>query len=154
MSEERHTKGLLQITHRDPMQICDGGEFGRGCAPVARAKTPHGGGGEWRAEARANIRRLVACWNACDGISTQNLEDNLSVKELADRYNAALAQRDELLASLKAALPVLRRAAYLMLDEKYAGTPSQADPFHQEVKRRYKNVRDAIAKAEASNERP
>ena len=48
-----------------------------------------------------NARRLVACWNACDGISTENLEDNQPVKELAEKYNAAFAQRDELLAALK-----------------------------------------------------
>ena len=45
----------------------------------------------------SDARRLVACWNACDGISTENLEDNLTVQELATRYNAVLAQRDALL---------------------------------------------------------
>ena len=35
-----------------------------------------------------DARRVVACLNACEGISTENLEDNLPVKELADRYNA------------------------------------------------------------------
>ena len=49
----------------------------------------------------ANARRIVACVNACAGISTENLEDNLPVKELADRYNAALKQRDMLLDVLK-----------------------------------------------------
>lgn len=44
----------------------------------------------------ANARRLVAAWNACDGVSTDNLENNLPVKELAHRYNAALAERDSL----------------------------------------------------------
>jgi hypothetical protein len=37
----------------------------------------------------ANLRRLAACWNACDGITTENLENNQSVKWLAQRYNAA-----------------------------------------------------------------
>lgn len=41
-----------------------------------------------------DARRVVACLNACAGISTENLEDNLPVKELADRYNAVLKQRD------------------------------------------------------------
>lgn len=49
------------------------------------------------AEADANSRRVVACLTACAGISTENLEDNLPVKELADRYNAVLKQRDMLL---------------------------------------------------------
>ena len=48
-------------------------------------------------KAKENSRRLTACWNACEGISTENLEDNLPVKELADRYNAVLKQRDMLL---------------------------------------------------------
>jgi hypothetical protein len=47
-----------------------------------------------------DARRLVACWNACEGISTENLEDNSSVKVLAERYNKALRQRDELLEAL------------------------------------------------------
>lgn len=50
-----------------------------------------------------DARRLVACWNACEGISTDNLEANLPVKELATRYNANLRQRDELLEALKLA---------------------------------------------------
>lgn len=64
------------------------------------------------AEAEANSRRVVACLNACAGISTENLEDNLPVKELADRYNAlqkhcdgfaeqAAFQRDARLGALK-----------------------------------------------------
>ena len=30
----------------------------------------------------ANARRLVACWNACIGISTENLEDNIPILAL------------------------------------------------------------------------
>ena len=46
-------------------------------------------------------RRIAACVNACAGISTENLEDNISVAELARRYNEALKQRDELLEALE-----------------------------------------------------
>lgn len=46
-------------------------------------------------------RRYRACVNACAGISTENLEDNLLVKELARRYNEIIKQRDELLAALE-----------------------------------------------------
>lgn len=49
----------------------------------------------------ANARRIAACVNACAGISTENLEDNLPVKELADRYNAVLKQRDMLLETIE-----------------------------------------------------
>lgn len=52
-------------------------------------------------EGKANARRLVAAWNACEGISTENLEDNQPIRELAEKYNAALAQRSELLNALK-----------------------------------------------------
>lgn len=53
--------------------------------------------GAYGDDAKAIARRLVACWNACEGISTENLENNLPIKELAERYNAALSERDELL---------------------------------------------------------
>lgn len=37
---------------------------------------------------RANARRIVACWNACIGISTENLEAmaNLNAQELMDSH--------------------------------------------------------------------
>jgi len=53
-----------------------------------------------KSEDYANARRLVACWNACDGISTENVEDSLPVKELAIRYSKALCERDDLLKAL------------------------------------------------------
>lgn len=52
---------------------------------------------------QANARRAVACWNACQGISTENLEDNVPVRELVSRYNAALRRCDQLLAALQQA---------------------------------------------------
>ncbi len=52
-------------------------------------------------DAKENARRIVACVNACAGISTANLEENIPIKELASRYNEALQQRDTLLAALK-----------------------------------------------------
>lgn len=45
--------------------------------------------------------RLVASTNACAGISIENLENNLSVKWLADQYNTVIRQRDELLSALE-----------------------------------------------------
>lgn len=48
-----------------------------------------------------DARRAIACVNACAGISTENLEENLPVKELARRYNAVIKQRDELLAVIE-----------------------------------------------------
>ena len=52
-------------------------------------------------KAEENSRRLTACWNACEGISTENLEYDLPVKELAQQYNEAIRQRDELLEALQ-----------------------------------------------------
>lgn len=50
----------------------------------------------------SNARRLVACWNACEGVSTEALET--CGKSLLDGETAELsAQRDELLAALKRA---------------------------------------------------
>lgn len=51
-------------------------------------------------KAEENSRRLTACWNACEGISTENLEYSLPVKELVQQCNEAIWQRDELLAAL------------------------------------------------------
>ena len=58
-------------------------------------------GGE--AQAAANARRLVACWNACEGVPTELLElhgAKMIPPELP--YAALEAQRDELLAELEA----------------------------------------------------
>ena len=50
-----------------------------------------------------NARRIVACVNACEGISTENLEENKPIIELARAYNVSLRQRDDLLRYLKEA---------------------------------------------------
>ena len=47
-----------------------------------------------------NKRRIDACLRACAGISTQNLEDNVPVIELARRYNVVLRERDALSAKI------------------------------------------------------
>lgn len=52
-------------------------------------------------ELEDNARRIVACVNACAGISTENLETNLPVNELARRYNVVLGQRELLLMALR-----------------------------------------------------
>lgn len=53
----------------------------------------------------ANARRLVACWNACEGLSTEALEidGNLANGWRLASYamRDAIAQRDELLAALR-----------------------------------------------------
>ena len=71
-------------------------------------------------ELKANARRIVACVNACEGISTENLEDNLPVKDLARQYSEAIRQRDELLAALEKAAAVFR--AYSELHDSKGAT--------------------------------
>lgn len=46
-------------------------------------------------EGRANARRLVACWNACNGVDTDLLEQNPAP------FSDLRAQRDDLLAALE-----------------------------------------------------
>ena len=51
----------------------------------------------------ANVRRIVACVNACAGIPTDDLEQCPSggLFHLADHANELVKQRDELLAALR-----------------------------------------------------
>lgn len=70
----------------------------------------------------ADARRLVACWNACEGITTERLEeiDKPLLMHLtgADRRAARMvqerreleAQRDELLAALQGLLMAVQRS--------------------------------------------
>lgn len=97
------------------------------------AKGPDG----WRGDVtialnigKGNARRIVACVNACAGISTENLEDNLPVKELVQRYNEAIKQRDELLAVLEKAETVIRE-----LESVSAGEHELADELASTIER-------------------
>lgn len=70
--------------------------------------------------------RLAACWNACQGVSTENLEDNIPIKELAEKYNEALRERDALaarLAELEQQKPVAWYADYEGWGREYNGLP-------------------------------
>jgi hypothetical protein len=55
-------------------------------------------------EARANARRLVACWNACEGISTDAVEQIPNVMQVRQSYQTLKQQRDDLLDALKIAV--------------------------------------------------
>lgn len=63
-------------------------------------------GEQWEPEQRENMRRLVACWNAAEGLSTESLESAGNAfngwKLASYAMNDAKAQRDELLTVLKA----------------------------------------------------
>lgn len=57
-------------------------------------------------------KRIVACVNACEGISTDNLTDNVPLKQgltgLNQRIRDAEAQRDELLEALEDTIAMAR----------------------------------------------
>lgn len=56
----------------------------------------------WRedSEAHANARRIVACVNACAGVPTGTLEDDMEVKATVDQADEWRRQRDALLAAI------------------------------------------------------
>ncbi len=64
--------------------------------------TQHGG----PKVAKANARRLAACWNACEGIDTEHLEKN-GLPAFAPTISDLRTQRDTLLAACRQAEPVL-----------------------------------------------
>ena len=90
MSEE-HTQG--RVTFREDGDAChwsmltEDGQWWLALLANGEQTTPR---------QIANFRRLAACWNACEGISTENLEDNIPVVELATRFNEALKRIKEL----------------------------------------------------------
>jgi hypothetical protein len=53
---------------------------------------------------QANARRIVACWNACEGLYTESLERNeplaAQIVKSANAAHIAAQQRDELLEAL------------------------------------------------------
>lgn len=71
-------------------------------------------GQQLTASQEANMRRLAACWNACEGLSTENLEDNISIKDGLRGLNANIsAARALLYAVLKESdnnIAAIRRA--------------------------------------------
>lgn len=85
----KHTPGLLHVDPKRSLRIAtdqDESLASTGTSDVLRDS--------WE----ANARRLVACWNACDGIDTEYLEGDDSLPHYARRL---MAQRDELLAALE-----------------------------------------------------
>jgi hypothetical protein len=107
-----HTEGLLSYCRETAIDYRPNLIYGNNGGSLVAVLQ---GGGPRRAitgpEEDANARRLVAAWNACGGIPTENLE-------LA-KYAATIAflktveqQRDELLEALKEAAETLDRCRY------------------------------------------
>lgn len=61
---------------------------------------------------RENMRRLAACWNACEGMSTEDVEacPGGGLLHLAEFANGVVLQRDALLASTQVLLNALPSA--------------------------------------------
>lgn len=106
MSE--HTKGkLIAQTYDDgSFELAIDGAGYAGGALVIASRNKHTGR---PMEMKANARRLVACWNYCDGLDTDGMETAAKIDRPIKRYIDEayakeldlLAQRDELLAALK-----------------------------------------------------
>lgn len=68
-----HTEGDLQFSEI----IHEANQFMIYTGPVAKWLMRIQHNGEQLVEKqRANLRRMVACWNACKGITTESLEEN------------------------------------------------------------------------------
>lgn len=114
---------------------------GKTIAVCAWYQVPHVGGiGTSRGE---NARRIVACVNACAGISTEDLEESAMsiLQHMEDQYGERLEslkqQHNELLAALKAVL-------------KVSDETGEDDEYSPEWQSAIENMRAAIAKAEAN----
>lgn len=69
-----------------------------------------------------DARRIVACVNACRGLSTENLEDNEPLSWLTKQYNAVKDQRDELLRDMQDVLDMLSNQPHAVTAANQAET--------------------------------
>lgn len=96
----QHTHGQLRVTHNNweaSTLHCDGIAVARVLieSDVDEQTQQH-----CESVKEANARRLAACWNACDGISTERLERH-GLPDFAQKISDLMAQRDELLEALQ-----------------------------------------------------
>lgn len=95
---EQHTQGRLVLEDRGYTFIVSKPGDGYVTRDVCRMD----GSTMAAFDQRANARRLVACWNACDGIPVEMLEAMPSdPAALLPMYARLVAQRDELLKVLE-----------------------------------------------------
>ena len=88
-----HTKGLLRVGHSGAV-VAD-----HPVPEMSGSDAVEYYGGHLVAESvtAANARRLAACWNACDGFTTEELEAHTGPRLLRARLVGAFARIDELL---------------------------------------------------------
>lgn len=106
-----HTKGKLHVgeMHNQSIDINHSHGDVKGAISLTIAKVT--ARPSWIGESEANARRLVACWNACEEISTESLELGI-IDEITDILKAYAADRDRLQAlnaELVAALEIIAR---------------------------------------------
>jgi len=101
--------------------------------------------------AAEKAERIVACWNACEGISTENLVSNRPVKWLADSYNKKTKQCDALLAALTFQNAYDNNEEWAIEQIQEAFNQQDEVKTEQDFARRYLDQlqRTAIAKAKA-----
>lgn len=109
-----YTKGALRVGERKTTLVSDA----KGLGVPGSDDPAYGGFMVAESVHPENARRLAACWNACDGISTEMLEseasnvrewlDNKRVEaiDMAERNLDLKWQRNELLAVLQRLVPV------------------------------------------------
>lgn len=106
MSErEAHTRGLIRYHENgeaNSFAIIEEGTDGRWLMTLLH------NGHDVGERQTANLRRVVACWNACEGIDTELLEQKILGDQIAAKMSL-IDQRDELLEALKTAKWMLER---------------------------------------------
>jgi hypothetical protein len=105
----QHTQGRLEV-HAHTYAIADTGDYDS----VFEIWDNNGKAIAWFGGTdsdEANARRIVACWNACEGIRTEALEHRAHLLKAHDDELATLTtQRDKLLAALIEAREALQMA--------------------------------------------
>lgn len=110
MSEQKHTPGKIGAYNLNRGRVLKSwrlGPLGNGSVFIAVVDGQHTTS---PTQDYANAKRLAACWNACDGISTEGVA-GASVAECIAQNEKLTAQRDELLAALLKAQPIIEARA-------------------------------------------
>ena len=96
----KHTQGPLVLAQHGAIR---GGPMVRYINGSAQEQVAMTTGAGWmsKGEHIENARRLVACWNACQGLTTDDLEKAGLVSAVGNELMCLEAQRNKLLTALK-----------------------------------------------------
>lgn len=125
----KHTQGPLVLGQYGAIR---GGPMVRFINGIAQEQLAMTTGTSWMepGEHLANARRLVACWNACEGLHTESLERGAP---LADQIVDALNQRDELLAQRNQLLEALSYIEGLAMADEPRDLPTIATTAREAI---------------------